>query len=196
MDSYPSWIADRAFGGAGVAAAPNLFTAKDNWPDGPSAPGAMEAVSSLIEGGIKTNDGIVRLVFLVGGAGNGKSFMASRVVQETGAQNMDGQTTFARRSYRYEVSGSQRFRIINDATIPTEDQEQSTLCTEISSALSLSEHILVWVALTGRICVWVVSSSFSQQPVSNTKANSQTDSLIISPSRAARVPLFVSVKLV
>ncbi|MCU4654701.1 hypothetical protein N8I71_17820 [Roseibacterium sp. SDUM158016] len=145
MNGYPDWIIDRGFGGADVAVAPGLVHEQGKWPNGPSAPGSLEAVEKLAACCRKDGDGKRCMVFLVGGAGNGKSFLASRVVQAAGATKTDRPTTFARRSYLYKTASGQPLRIINDATIPTEDRSVGGLLREISSALDSSEHLLACV---------------------------------------------------
>ena len=145
MNAYPDWMIDRGFGGTDVAVAPGLVHDQGKWPDGPSAPGSLEAVEKLVASCRKAGNGMRCMVFLVGGAGNGKSFMASRVVQRAEATKTDSPTTFARRSYLYETLGGTPLRIINDATIPTEDRLAGGLLREISSALDCSENLLACV---------------------------------------------------
>lgn len=86
-----------------------------------------------------------QLIFLVGGAGNGKSFMAKKAVREAGAKPRERLSTFARRSYRYETRGGATLRVVNDATIPAETDEPSTLAEEIAAALEEGEHMLACV---------------------------------------------------
>lgn len=142
---YPAWIQDRAFGGREVAVSPNSASSeKGPWPDGPSVPGVDSALGRLTEACL-VRGAKPRFVFLVGGAGNGKSFMANRTVRAVGARPYEMLSTFAKRSYLYSTPADASLRVVNDATIPADGDDPATLAEEIASSLDSGQHLLACV---------------------------------------------------
>lgn len=144
-NSYPEWLQERAFGGSEVAVSPNNCSGEDSrWPNGPSVPGVGIAVEHLFNACLGQVSS-PQLIFLVGGAGNGKSFMANKAVRHANAKPAENLSTFAKRSYRYETPSGQMLRVVNDATIPAESDQPKSLAEEISNALEQGEHLLACV---------------------------------------------------
>lgn len=144
-NSYPAWLQDRAFGGSEVAVSSNNGTGDPGpWPDGPSVPGAQRAIERLSRA-CRVQGSSPQMVFLVGGAGNGKSFMASKAVRDADAKPLDKLSTFAKRCYRYYTSGGATLRVVNDATIPAEGGDPKSLAEEIATSLNEGEHFLACV---------------------------------------------------
>lgn len=105
---------ERATGGSNVAAAPGGVV-DYFWPEGPSAPAADEVVDWIVESVEANAPGA--LVFLVGGPGNGKSALASRVDRKL--SRVSSHTAgLAHRAYRYQGASGGRLTVVNDATIP------------------------------------------------------------------------------
>ena len=99
--TYPAWILERSFGGLGVAVSPNSEQLEGSWPDGPSSPMSREASNALISacnGGAGWNDPRC-MVFLVGGAGNGKSKLAADTVKAVKGKFIGKGRSFAQRTY-------------------------------------------------------------------------------------------------
>ncbi|WP_273150780.1 hypothetical protein [Methylophaga thiooxydans] len=120
MSIYPDWILERAFGGTQVADTPG-YKIDSKWPIGMSAPGARECCELLVNCcNQKSKDEHCTMVFLVGGAGNGKSFLANHVTNHILGKRIGQANFFASRSYDYELKNSQFLKVINDATIPSE----------------------------------------------------------------------------
>lgn len=120
----------RSFGGEDVAARPG---AEDDawWPKGPLLPGVEDLAKDFVAG-IAAPESL-RLVFLLGGAGNGKSFAARSLGEELGLQATSGDP-LARRIYTTTRNGA-KIALLNDATIaPSEDynaQQAVALATDI-----------------------------------------------------------------
>src|SRR5690606_18759349 len=87
----------RACGGEDVATRPGVED-DDWWPTAPLLPGVIESIDDFIRG-VGTDD--LRIVFLLGGAGNGKSFAARSLGKSIGLDAPDGDA-LARRIYRTE----------------------------------------------------------------------------------------------
>lgn len=101
----------RAFGGEDVAARPGAED-DDWWPRAPLLPG-VEAVIRDFSEGVGSED--LRIAFLLGGAGNGKSFAARMLGNELGLLFRE-EDPLARRIYRTEKNGNS-IELLNDATI-------------------------------------------------------------------------------
>ena len=82
---------------------------------------------------------------LVGGAGNGKSKLASDVVSRISGVYVGDKSEFAKRSYEYLLENGSSLIVINDATIPPDAEIRSPLAKDIGNAISQSKHILVCV---------------------------------------------------
>ena len=144
--SYPRWIEERAPGGGDVAATPGggQDSAASSWPIGPSAPVAEEASDLLLSAcrsGLATRQTIL---VVVGGAGNGKSWLAKKVVEASGATRVGPPGRFASRAYDFDLSSDAVLRVINDATIPAGDGS-ADLGADIADMLKDGCHGLVCV---------------------------------------------------
>lgn len=110
-------LQQRAFGGEDVAARPS---AEDDswWPRAALVPGVQEAIGRFITN--SAADTALEVVFLIGGAGNGKSFAARYLGDQLGLKSQAGDP-LARRIYSGEIKGAE-FHLLNDATIaPSRD---------------------------------------------------------------------------
>lgn len=137
--SYPAWLRERSPGGEGVAVTP-LGGDGANWPVGPSAPISSEACRILVES-CRSNAATRVIVVLVGGAGNGKSELARRVAKDGGADLDAARGKFARRDYLFQLPAGGALRIVNDATIPSKD-DQALLSRDLADAFAAGEHCL------------------------------------------------------
>lgn len=108
-------LQERAFGGEDVATRPGQ---EDDacWPNGPLLPGVTELLDDFathLQGRAS-----LRLTFLLGGAGNGKSF-AARALGERLRFSRQSDDKLAQRIYSQDI-GSTRVYLLNDATIARE----------------------------------------------------------------------------
>ena len=103
----------RAYGGEDVAVRPD---ARDEawWPLGPLLPGVEELVAHAASRSSGT-DGL-NLYFLLGGAGNGKSFAARELANRSGLALDPKSSGLAQRSYSTD-EGAIQVILLNDATI-------------------------------------------------------------------------------
>lgn len=117
-DSGLHRLQKRAFGGEDVAARPGTED-DDWWPRAPLLPG----VEVLIRDFVDTTDAeTLRIDFLLGGAGNGKSYAARLLGRELGLRSSAGDP-LAHRKYKTERDG-RRVELLNDATIaPAQDYQ-------------------------------------------------------------------------
>lgn len=145
--NYPSWILERSFGGLGTAESPTSKKATANWPDGQAAPMAKEACQALVDAcNGQAREGDPRcMVFLVGGAGNGKSKLAGDTVSSIGGTPIGEPQPFAQRVYDYRLNSGDQLRVINDATIPPEDQFDRPLIRDLSQTLQADQHLLACI---------------------------------------------------
>lgn len=107
----------RAFGGEDVAARPG---AEDDewWPKGPLLPGVQELTQDFVDS-IDSPEGL-HIVFLLGGAGNGKSYTARALGRQLGL-SASSSDELAHRIYKAAKNGA-CIELLNDATIaPTAD---------------------------------------------------------------------------
>lgn len=110
----------RAFGGEDVAARPG---AEDDewWPRGPLLPGVQELIRDFVAS-IESPEGL-HIVFLLGGAGNGKSFAARSLGKELGL-SASANDELAHRIYKTTRNGVS-IELLNDATIAPSTDYQS-----------------------------------------------------------------------
>ena len=144
---YPAWIVERSFGGLGTAVSPNSALRQGNWPNGPSSPMSYEACSALVaacNGGAGADDPRC-MVFLVGGAGNGKSKLAADTVRAIEGAFIGEARAFAQRTYHYCLEAGGRLCVINDATIPPQDQHDTPLLRDLNEALAAGDHLLACI---------------------------------------------------
>ncbi|MBY6147324.1 hypothetical protein KUW09_24980 [Mameliella alba] len=86
--------------------------------------------------------GPAHMVFLVGGAGNGKSRLAAEVVENVNGTRRGEVSAFAQRCYEFGLPNGRSLRVLNDATIPPADKHPTALLRDISEALRGKEHFL------------------------------------------------------
>lgn len=150
MNILPDWISERAFGGTHAAVAPTGKSVPSNWPDGLSAPAAQDVCDLLIDACTESGPLMENtIVFLVGGAGNGKSYLANDVSQKINGklQTPTSDSMFASRSYDYKLSNGGDLLIVNDATIPRQGSElgASGLVQDMQETLKRGGHMLACV---------------------------------------------------
>lgn len=106
----------RAFGGGDVATRPG---SEDDawWPKGPLLPGVEQLIDDFVA---CTGDDGLNLFFMLGGAGNGKSYAARSLGQRLGVPAVDS-SELAQRIYRV-ANGTAAIELLNDATIAPLDQ--------------------------------------------------------------------------
>lgn len=106
----------RAFGGEDVAARPGAED-DDWWPRAPLLPGVEDLIRDFVDGATVET---LRIDFLLGGAGNGKSYAARLLGRELGLESRPDDP-LAHRKYVTERAG-RRVELVNDATIaPAQD---------------------------------------------------------------------------
>ncbi len=143
-----SRITERAFGGKDVAEVPD-DEQDEFWPTAPSAAGADEALEFLLAG--LHSGARPRFVFLVGGPGNGKSFLTQRavtsVLEAGGRSHPGGDPDLALRKYEYETASSSRFVVINDASIAGEGgaENETPLIDDLNGCVDTESFALVCV---------------------------------------------------
>jgi len=141
--SYPSWILERSFGGLGVAVSPLNGASGGKWPNGPSSPMSFEACRAMMMACSAIDSlGPAHMVFLVGGAGNGKSRLAAEVVKNVHGTRKGEASAFAQRCYEFSLPNGRSLRVLNDATIPPADKQPSALLRDLAASLRGREHFL------------------------------------------------------
>jgi len=144
---YPHWIMQRSFGGTSVADTPGV-SSENNWPNGRSAPASRECCNLLIDA-CNSNDSSKHsvLVFLVGGAGNGKSYLAKDVTNRIKGKKTTRKAKFASRLYDYKLDNGKLLRVVNDATIPPKEENGNSdyLVQDIKHAVEENGNLLVCV---------------------------------------------------
>lgn len=119
----------------------------DRWPDGAVAPMAKEACDVLLSACNSTVQGPFPVfVFLIGGAGNGKSKLAGDVIRAVRGTAKEPPEAFARRIYNFHLANGGRFTVVNDATIPPPEQTAlPPLVSDVAIALEGQTNLLVCV---------------------------------------------------
>lgn len=147
MTHYPHWILDRSFGGSLVADAPGSQVKSSNWPIGRSTPAARECCDLLINCCNESSDDLSTLVFLIGGAGNGKSFLANYVTNEIEGIRTSDTGFFASRAYDYELANGRYLKVVNDATIPSQEDKANSgdLLKDIAIVFAKKGNLLACV---------------------------------------------------
>jgi len=137
----------RATGGEAVADRPETIATTQSVSDplehleGPRPAGLKEA-GEWFASGLKETE-VPRLLFLVGGPGAGKSHMARNLT--AGLQRVSPpDDELAHRTYEY--SGNKLpLKLVNDATIPSDNYPELALSHEISDALNSKSHLIACV---------------------------------------------------
>lgn len=144
----------RAFGGEDVAARPDADD-DDWWPSGPFLPGVIELIVDLAQRPHASNG--LNIYFLLGGAGNGKSFAARALAKRLGI-SLQGGDALARRSYERSVDGADVV-IVNDATIANRaeynEKQSIALAADISewAQRSLEKPVVAFCCVNRGIIV-------------------------------------------
>ena len=121
----------KSFGGGEVAASPNAGLS--SLPVVSFPPGATEA-RNLLLGDLRSPQGHLTWIFLVGGPGNGKSELTRQLAAEPVLKaDFDPSDEAHQRSYDYRHDSGAQLRIINDATIRTDGR---SLISDLRDALS------------------------------------------------------------
>ena len=118
----------RAFGGEDVAARPGAED-DDWWPKGSLLPGVRELIDDFVAR-TKEAEGL-HLVFLLGGAGNGKSFAARELARELGF-SPSTDDSLAHRIYRVERDNAS-VALLNDATIASHQDYEGRQSVALAS---------------------------------------------------------------
>lgn len=145
--SYPEWILERAFGGSDVADTPESRKSTEKWAEGRSMPASREACDLLVEACAESGSNST-LLFLVGGAGNGKSHLAGTVARGAGGKLLGDPVIHAKRVYDYLLPSGRVLKIVNDATIPPAGQWESdgnALRSDIDTVVQSDGHLLCCV---------------------------------------------------
>ncbi|MFC9934070.1 hypothetical protein [Glutamicibacter sp. NPDC127525] len=137
----------RATGGEAVADRPETIIPTQSVSDplehleGPRPAGLKEAGQWFASGLGEAE--VPRMLFLVGGPGAGKSHMARNLM--AGLQRVSpSDDELAHRTYEY--SGNKLpLKLVNDATIPSDDYPELALAHEISDALISRSHLVACV---------------------------------------------------
>ncbi|MBM7766589.1 hypothetical protein [Glutamicibacter nicotianae] len=137
----------RATGGESVADRPETVGAAQSVNDplahleGPRPAGLKEA-GEWFASGLQETD-VPRMLFLVGGPGAGKSHMARNLT--AGLQRVSPSDDYlAHRTYEY-AGNKLPVKLVNDATIPSDDYPVLALANEISDALNSRSHLVACV---------------------------------------------------
>ena len=147
---YPQWLMERVFGGTHVADTPGSIgiSTTEHWPVGESPPASEEVCDLLLAacGDKKRAEGPI-FVFLVGGAGNGKSFLAKKVASELNGSRVEKASKFSSRSYDYTLDSGAYLRIVNDATIPPRQPVEASkhLTNDVDFCIKKGAHLLACV---------------------------------------------------
>jgi len=148
VSRYPDWLTGRYFGGSFVADTPGNDESAGDWPDGRSAPAAQECCDYLLKICNSPSPASVPVfVFLVGGAGNGKSYLAKKITNQLKGNREDERGKFANRSYEYMLENGGTLHVVNDATIPPRGTSgrRDYLVNDIANALSKGSSMLACV---------------------------------------------------
>ncbi|QZD86725.1 hypothetical protein [Qipengyuania psychrotolerans] len=107
---------------------------------------ACDALAVECNSGGPQSDGPATLVFLVGGAGNGKSELARDFLSQVKATRITPASRFSQRKYEFKLPKGSHLTVVNDATIPPEEAtEEGPLAEEISNAISSQSYLLACV---------------------------------------------------
>ncbi len=124
-------LTEYGYGGKSAAVVPGEKTlAEKTLPEGDLPPGAIPG-RDFLEEALKGDCLMPRWLFLVGGPGNGKSWISRSIEENHGLLRDHGETdTLARRDYRYRFDET-RLVILNDATITLEDGQERNLIDDL-----------------------------------------------------------------
>ncbi|MDB4660085.1 hypothetical protein OAE82_00945 [bacterium] len=132
MNATIGALTEYGYGGKSAAVVPGQKTkAEKVLPLGDLPPGAL-AGKDFLKKALRGEADKPRWLFLIGGPGNGKSWISRGIEEEHDLLKSDtGADELARRDYHYEIGDSQ-FVILNDATITLEDGESRDLLEDLN----------------------------------------------------------------
>ena len=138
-------LSTRSFGGIDVAVDPTSTSVSDTFfGTGPLPCGVEESASWFLDG-VNSNDDVLRMIFLVGGPGNGKSFVANQI--SSSLTPLDSQNReISHREYRYQTQDGFKVNVINDASIVNPESQsfsESPLARDVMGAIETSSHLMV-----------------------------------------------------
>ncbi len=139
-------LPNRGFGGVGVADSGVSDSAdSDFFVKGPLATGALEALNWFSRNIASNDPKVCSFLFLVGAPGNGKSHIASEVQRDL--VEIGNRTLLKHhRKHNFKHQNGRTVTIVNDATIPTVDNEgvaqDRSLISDIETALENREFLL------------------------------------------------------
>ncbi len=128
-----------SFGGRQVAWAPGM-EGLDRIPKAPPPAGAQEAIEWL-QGRLQSEEAGQALLFLVGGPGNGKSYLTAGIVEDFPEIN-PRDTGRVYRTYEYQ-SRNRGLLLVNDATIGLRTKRGESLVGDIDLAMEDGRHVVV-----------------------------------------------------
>ena len=128
-----------SFGGRDVAWAPGM-KGLSRIPKAPPPAGAEEAMEWL-EGRLQSEEAGQAMVFLVGGPGNGKSYLTAGMVKDLPEINPRDPGRHYR-TYEYQAR-NRRLLLVNDATIDLKTQSGESLVSDIDLAMEDGAHVVV-----------------------------------------------------
>ena len=138
-------LSTRSFGGVDVAVDPTSSSVSDEFfGSGPLPCGVDESIAWFLQG-VNSTDQCLRMIFLVGGPGNGKSFVAGQISKNLAPLDIQN-SEISHREYRYQSGAGSLLRVINDASIINPADQSlsgSSLANDILSAISTSSHLMV-----------------------------------------------------
>lgn len=137
-----SKLQERAFGGSGVAAAPgDSQDDQEFFTEGPLMAGSSSAVEWFKKSLEDTESSALAILILVGAPGNGKSFIAKKVVD--GLKDIDNKPDgLHHRTYSYKSASGRDLLVVNDASIPNSEPDV-TLVDDINNAVSDKKLLLI-----------------------------------------------------
>lgn len=144
MSENPTVLALNGYGYGGLSAAvvPGEMTeAEKVLPSGEPPAGAVAGIN-FIKQALDGNVDNPRWLFLIGGPGNGKSWISRNIESEYDLLKARiGGDTLASREYRHQVNGAELI-ILNDATITLEEGRQKSLQQDLLNYASSGSHVV------------------------------------------------------
>lgn len=134
-------LGERGFAGPDVAASPS----RDDdafWPEGPSSVGVsqlVELIAKEARGNSRARKKETHWAFLLGGAGNGKSFAARSLLNKLSPRSQTARDTGIPKRKYVVKAGDCSVCIINDATIAAKADYNT------NARVALAEDVLLWL---------------------------------------------------
>ena len=114
----------------------------------------------------------------MGGAGNGKSFLAKKVASAVKGCRIGEASEFSSRQYDYDLDNGSYLRIVNDATIPPRESLDTThyLTNDVQFCIQKKSHLLACVNRGVLIAESQRDSSKTSSRIVNSLLEMTTDS--------------------